>query len=105
MPNETRLSIEIKNTQPVELSDLTASLTGFTDEYKRHVATIDPSALTEEVKLYVKEMRTGSIIADLIAIAPLTLPFIADANHIIEFCRYLKQGYDYLTGGARRSQS
>src|SRR6266446_3921643 len=101
MPNEIGLSIEIKNTQPIELVDLTESLIGFADEYKRHIAISDPSALPEEIKLYVKEMRTGSIIADLIAIAPLMLPFVADANHVIEFCEYLSRAYKYLTGRSR----
>jgi hypothetical protein len=99
--NEIRISIEIKNTQPIELIDLTGSLVGFADEYKRRIAISDPLAPPEEIKLYVKEMRTGSIIADLIAIAPLTLPFVADANHVIQFCQYLSQAYKYLTGQSR----
>jgi hypothetical protein len=101
MPEEIGLSIEIKNTQPIELSDLTESLFGFAEEYKRHIAINDSSALPEEIKLYVKQIRTGSIIADLIAFAPLTLPFMADANHIIEFCKYLSRAYQYLTGKSR----
>jgi hypothetical protein len=99
--NEIGLSIEIKNTQPIELSDLTESLIGFADEYKHHIAISDPTAQPEEIKLYVKEMRTGSIIADLIAIVPLTLPFVAEANHVIEFCQYLSRAYKYLTGKSR----
>jgi hypothetical protein len=86
--NEIGISIEIKNTQPIELIDLTESFVGFADEYKRSVAISDPAAPPEEVKLYVKQIRTGSIIADLIAIVPLTL---ADANHVIEFCQYLSR--------------
>src|SRR6266542_2463706 len=99
--NEIGISIEIKNTQPIELIDLTESLVGFADEYKRRIAISDPLAPPEEIKLYVKEMRTGSIIADLIAIAPLMLPFVADANHVIEFCQYLSRAYKYLTGKSR----
>lgn len=99
--NEIGISIEIKNTEPIELIDLTESLTGFADEYRRRIAISDPSAPPEEIKLYVKEMRNGSIIADLIAIAPLMLPFVADANHVIQFCQYLSKAYEYLTGRSK----
>lgn len=96
--NEIGISIEIKNSQPVELNDLTESLFGFAEEYKRHIGINDPAAQPEEIKLYVKEMRSGSIIADLIAVAPMMLPFVADANHVMDFCQYLSRAYRYLTG-------
>jgi hypothetical protein len=101
MPDEITLSIEIENTQPVELTDLTDSLTGLAEEYKRRVALSEGIGVTEEVRLFVKEMKTGSIIAHLVTYAPLALPFIENANHIIEFSKFLSRAYRYLTGKSR----
>jgi hypothetical protein len=96
MPEETLLSIEIKNTQPVELDDLTAALSGIAEEYKRHVLFGEQPSEFREVKLFVKEMRGGSIIADLVTYGPLVFPFIVQANEIVEFTKHLKRCYDYL---------
>ena len=98
MPDPVKLTVEIKNVHPIELTDLTQSLLAFADEYKRHIARSEESMLAEGVRLYVKEMRSGSIIADLVAMAPYALPFVENSNHIFEFLGYLKTAYGYLLG-------
>lgn len=98
MANDATLTIEIKNKTPVELIDLTKSLSSFADEYKRYLGTNDIAIPADEIKLYIKEIRTGSIIADLVALAPYGLPFAENANTIMGFSVYLKSAYEYLTG-------
>ena len=73
VPQEAGITVEIKNRNPVELEDLTRSLLSFADEYKRFMATHSDPLLEEDVRLYVKEIRPGSIIADLTPYAPLAL--------------------------------
>ena len=98
MTSDAILTIEIKNREPIELVDLTRSFTSFADEYKRYLSSHEIITPVDEIKLYIKEIRTGSIIADLVALAPLALPFAENANTIIGFSTYLKSAYDYLTG-------
>ena len=90
------LKIEIKNTKPVELVDLTNSLLSLADEYRRYLIAQSGHALADEIKLYVKEIKTGSIITELMAIAPAALPFIEYAMTVIDFSGYVKNAIAYF---------
>lgn len=96
--SDDRLTIEIKNTKPVELGDLTQSLFSLSDEFRRHLEAREPEASAADVKLYVKEIRTGSIIADIVAISPQLFQGFSYINTVISFGKHLKSAYDYLSG-------
>lgn len=98
MSNDMKMTIEIKNTKPVELIDLTQSLTSIADEYRKFLVTSECSVDPDGVKLYIKEIRGGSIITELQANSPYPLPFIENAATIIQYAEYLKKLYDYLAG-------
>jgi hypothetical protein len=97
-PTGAALTIEIKNTKPVELTDLTRSFLSFADEFKRTLETNDPEAAAADVRLYVKEMRTGSIIADVIAISPHLLQGVSYADAVWSFAKHLVDAYEFLSG-------
>lgn len=92
------LEISIKNKKPVELGDLTKSLSSLADEFKRYVAATEPEASASAVTLYVKEIRTGSIEATLIAASPQIMQGISYVNAVGGFVKYTKLAYDYLMG-------
>lgn len=98
---EPKLSIKINNKQPVELIDLTESLLSLADEYKRFVAA-NPDLHPADFKLYVKEISSGSIKADIIALvttgATLLLPYKENLKSLVEFAKYLKSTYQYFIG-------
>ena len=98
---DVNLTIEIKNEVPVELTDLTKSFLGLADEYRRFVAKHEHPLVADDIRLYVKEIRPGSIIAVLQPYALLALPIVENSNTVIEFCGYLKTAYDYFTGKRR----
>lgn len=103
MPDEHRLTIEISNEQPVLLEDFTHGFSAVADEYQDYVQRRG-TAPPPDAQLYVREIRTGSIIVDLIArhgpeIAITAIPFMEHASSVIEFAGYLKRCYEYLTGG------
>jgi len=98
MENNMKLTIEIKNTKPVELTDLTISLNSLADEYKRFLEKTQSSVSIDDVKLYVKEIKTGSIITELTTYASQTSLFTDQAGTIIEYAKYLKILYDFLIG-------
>ena len=96
--NNPALRIEIKNRRLVELNDFTASMHSLADEYERFAETHDLDASAGEVRLYIQRLETGSIIAELVPLAPFVLPLMSEVNTVGGFFKYLKAAYDYLTG-------
>lgn len=96
--NEARLTIKIEHSLPVELVDFTKGLTGLADEYRRFVKLQSGLAITDDVKLYIKEIRSGSIITDLVALSASGLPFIENTVSVLDFSKYLAVAFNFLTG-------
>src|ERR1043166_1037822 len=95
----TVLTVEIHNKRPLELIDLTKSLLAVGEEYRRFVTMHPEAADASEVRLCVKEVRSGSAIFDLMPIvAAGVLPFVHETNSIVSFGRFLSAAYSYLTG-------
>jgi hypothetical protein len=64
------LTVEIKNEQPVDLVDFTTSMMALAQEFQEFAnASSAEDDGPSNIKLFVREMRSGSIIADLIPIA------------------------------------
>ncbi len=99
MEDEAKLSVLLNNTQPVELLDLTESLLSLGAEYKRFVFRRSDLYAPSDVKLYIKEMRTGSIWTELVSSSvPFVAPLFENRESIIEFGQFLKSVYDYYKG-------
>lgn len=102
--NEVKLTVEIKNTQPIELLDLTESFLSLGEEYKRFVAANPELGGGAGAKLYIKEIRSGSVVADLVTLAiasQAAFAFMENTNTLVQFSSYLKSSYDFLTGKSR----
>lgn len=100
IPNERTLTVKIDNRDPVELADLTQGLFALADEYRRFIPRHEPSRFSADAdcRLYVKAVRSGSIEIDLVALAPLALPFLENANTVIAFHGYLRDALHWLAG-------
>jgi hypothetical protein len=95
---DIRLVIHIENIKPIELMDLTKSLVSLASQFNDYVKTT-ANVEHREAKLYVKEIKSGSVILDLIEIATMgALPFIENINTIVGFAEYLKTGFQYFLG-------
>lgn len=91
--SETKLTVTIKHEKPIELLDFTTSFLSLGQEYKRH-SVINYNS---DSKLYVKEIRKGSTIIELIEITKTSvLPFLGDVNTVVEFTKFIKHAYDYF---------
>ena len=88
------LTVEIKNSRPVELTDLAVSLQALAVSFREYAnGRGDP--LPDNIQLYVTELRTGSIIAQLSALAEQTqwvldhvemlAGFVTNTNDVINF--------------------
>ena len=93
---EAVLTYTLNNVRPVELLDLTQSLLAIGDQYRRF-AEAHSEASADDYRLYVREVRTGSIIIDLITyatqpqmLAPYTPVLIAYASELGDWFEFFK---------------
>lgn len=98
MPDDVRLIIKIDNSKPVELMDLTRGLLGLADEYASFIADSGYIGGPDEIKLYIKEIKSGSIEAELVALAPGLLALVNHPMTVLGYARFLSETYDFLTG-------
>lgn len=92
------LQIRINNTQPIDLIDYSNSMLNFGNEYSDFISRSDNHLAPEDIKLYVREIKTGSIITDLVAIAPGLMAFAEHTNTVIDFTKHIKGLTSYLLG-------
>lgn len=91
------LNIEIKNNEPLELTELTKSLISLSNQYNRHSESNGYSESERNAKLYVKKIETGSVLLDLIEFGSASvLPFIESTNTIVSFAQFLKDSATYF---------
>lgn len=101
-----QLKFEIHNNKkPIELLDLTSSLAAFGAEYLRHLEFDDPESEASEVRLYINEIRTGSLLATLMAASPQIIEAGSYALSVVSFAEKLKKAYSFLTGNGAKPQT
>lgn len=84
-----RLVVEIQNKQPVELIDMAESLVSLGAEYQSFLTRTEGIAGDEDIKLYVKEVRSGSAIFEMVAANVNLIPdFI---KHGMTLCKFLAE--------------
>lgn len=89
--NEISLRVEIKNKKPLELTELTKSFVGIANQYNTYAEKHATTEVEREARLYVKEIKSGSVILDLMEIASVgVIPFLENTNTIIGFADYCK---------------
>lgn len=97
---DIRLVIEVKNKEPIELMDLTKSLVSLASQFNSYVAKTADSKDNREAKLYVKHIKTGSVILELIEYASSgVIPFLENVNTIVGFAEYCKRAFTYVLKG------
>jgi hypothetical protein len=97
---DIRLVIKIQNNDPIELIDLTKSLVALANNFDRHSSKEGSSKQEKEAKLYVKEIRSGSVIVELMELATIgMIPFAENVNTIIDFATYFKSAVSFYLNG------
>jgi hypothetical protein len=98
------VNIYIKNSKPVSLDVLSYSLQGYAELYN---SFIEKSGFNKdfESKLYIQEIKKGSIVLDLAIGGGVSL--LADATNIhisVEFVKFLQSVYSFFSGKIDKSQ-
>ncbi|WVT72609.1 hypothetical protein QM996_13960 [Sinorhizobium chiapasense] len=95
MQDNSVLRIEFKNTKPIELVDLTTSFTALAESFRDFANSKTEDPHPNNLRLYVKEIRSGSVIADLITVAEqaqwimehaeVFAGFVANTNELVNY--------------------
>lgn len=97
-PTEPRLTVEIKYKRPIALGDVSVSFEALASEYKAWAEENETGQVVGDLGLYIESLKGGSIVATLVALSPLYLPFLESANTVVEFAKFLKVSYEALLG-------
>lgn len=76
------LTLRIDTSEPVEISAFVGAFTSLAEEYRRDVRVNHPDA-DDDARIYVKEVRKGSVEADLIPYVMAAAPFVAQMDQVI----------------------
>jgi hypothetical protein len=93
-----KLQVTINNTKPVVLTDLTLALLGIGQQYESFIEneTSDPSGSGSE--LFIKEVRSGSIIVELVAQTLTVAPLLWQGGSLTEWANHAKSILEWLNG-------
>lgn len=97
---EASLTLHIDHSGPIELTKLTESLSALAASYARFADKIGLAINGDDVRLYVKEIRSGSIIVELVALATTVPMVIEQARSVLDFARHLAETIKYFRGEA-----
>lgn len=84
--------------EPIELSVFTKALNSFSSEYKKFTSENFEGQQPTDAKLYIQDIKEGSIIATLVEFANNSIPFLANANTVVEFGGFLRNTFEYFKG-------
>ena len=89
------LTLTIDNSQPIELSAFIGAFTSLATEYRKSVRVNDD--FENDATIFVKQVRSGSIVADLIPLIAPALPIIAaHADQIWQAVEFVNKWADRI---------
>lgn len=94
----SKLEVKINNEQPVQLVDLTMALLGVGQQFERFIENETNEQHQIGSELYIKEVRSGSIIVELVAQAAPVVPLLWTGGSIKEWFDYAKNTVEWLSG-------
>jgi hypothetical protein len=72
------IEMTLQTSQPIEVADFVSAFTALSNQYAKYMTSEYPT-LAEESTVYVREVRSGSIVADLVPWALARLPSVIAA--------------------------
>lgn len=93
-----RLEIKINNQKPVGLADLTLSLLAINHQFQRFIEIDSTEDYKPATDLYIKEVRAGSIIVDLVTQAMPIVPMVWNGAALSEWVDQAKAIIEWLLG-------
>lgn len=95
---DNKLEITIKNSKPVVLTDLTLSLLAVGQQYQRFLESETNEDYQPAAELYIKHVRSGSIIVELVAQAMPIVPLIWEGGSLAQWTTQAKAIFEWFLG-------
>ncbi len=93
-----KLEITINNKNPVVLTDLTMALLGVGQQFERFIENETSEQHAASSELFIKDVRSGSIIVELIAQAMPVVPLLWQGGSLLEWVNHTKSVIEWLNG-------
>lgn len=94
----SKLQITINNNKPVVLSDLTLALLGVGQQFERFIESETTEQHQIGSELFIKDVRSGSIIVELVAQAMPVVPLLWSGGSLLEWVSHAKSVIEWLNG-------
>jgi len=95
---ENKLEITISNEKPVILTDLTLSLLGISNQFQSFVESETNKDYTPCAELYIKEIRPGSIIVELVTGAMPIVPLLWEGGTLFQWATQATEMMGWFLG-------
>ena len=96
--DDTVFTYEFQNTRPIELMDLTNSLLAIGEQYRSFIRRKADAYFEDDYRLYVRRVRTGSIIAELVSYATQSQLLVPYAPFLVQFTQELGDWFEFFKG-------
>ena len=93
-----KLEITINNKNPVVLTDLTMALLGVGQQFERFIENEMTEQHAASSELFIKDVRSGSIIVELVAQAIPVIPLLWQGGSLLEWVNHAKSVFEWLNG-------
>lgn len=97
LDDDAMLTVELKNIKPVDLIDLTTSLMALAQSFQDY-AIVQTGEPQEAMKLYVRDIRQGSIIADLVTAANQADFLVKNLDVLVGFVANIQDIANFFLG-------
>ncbi|MFC1602897.1 hypothetical protein ACFL3U_04975 [Pseudomonadota bacterium] len=94
----SKLEITIKNEKPVVLTDLTLSLLGVNQQFQCFLESETNEDYQPSTELYIKEVRSGSIVVELVAISMPIVPLIWEGGPLSQWATQAQAMINWFLG-------
>lgn len=93
-----KLEVAIKNEKPLILADLTMALLGVAQQFENFIEKQAPEEIGAESALFIKEVRSGSIVVELVAQSLPVIPLLWQGGSLSEWVEHAKSIVEWLNG-------
>lgn len=93
-----KLEIKFSNVNPIQLSDLSQSLLAIGNQYEKFIENEADEEFFGNSELYIKEVRNGSIIIELVTQSLPILPLLWDGGSLLEWTTQISNTFQWLLG-------
>jgi hypothetical protein len=93
-----KLEVTLNNSRPVVLTDLTMALLGVGQQFERFIENETTEQHRVGSELFIKDVRSGSIVVELIAQAIPVVPLLWQGGSLTEWVGHAKHVVEWLNG-------